>query len=124
RVKWLEFRLPHEHGAASRQECRGEEERIAEGTQSAPGYGVPGDDDQSASQDQRQPRLLRGRQLFSEDDRGDQSDEQRHATRIERALVASRRKVKPARRRQRIRRAEPGNDYGQSKPSQAVASKA
>ncbi len=40
-----------------------------------------------------EPQLSRSRKLLSQNDRGDQSDEQRHATRIERALVASRCKV-------------------------------
>ena len=48
RVKWLEVRLPHDHGEACRQECCKEEERIAETARgapsSSPGCGVPADD--------------------------------------------------------------------------------
>jgi len=36
RVKWIEFRLPHDHGEACPQECRGQEERMADGARGAP----------------------------------------------------------------------------------------
>src|SRR5207253_927135 len=36
RVKWIEFRLPHDHGEACPQECRGQEERMADRARGAP----------------------------------------------------------------------------------------
>ena len=91
--------LPNEHSEACRQKCCEEKERIAESARRAgdcaPGCGVPADDDQSASQYQREPPFSRRRKLLSQDDRGDQSDEQRHATRVERALVVSGCKISP-----------------------------
>ena len=67
---------------------------------------------------------IRLEKLFSHHDRRDQGDEQRHATRIERAAVIGGRKAQPSRRHQRIRRADPGDKHAESKPSKAVAGKA
>jgi hypothetical protein len=44
-----------DHGKACCQECREQEERIAENAPGAPALGVPADDDDSAGQDQRKP---------------------------------------------------------------------
>ena len=85
---------------------------------------LPADDDYSAGQDQPKPRLLRGRKLFSKADRSDQGNEQRHAPGIERARIVGGGKAQPGRRHQRIRRACPGNDRRQSKPSKAIVGKA
>ena len=97
---------------------------MAERARGAPGCGVPADDDESASQDERESQLSPGRKLLSQNDRGDQGNEQRHETRIERALVAGGCKAQPARRHECIRGACPGNDHDQSKPSKAIAGKA
>jgi hypothetical protein len=71
-VEWIEFCRAHDHGEACRQEGREQEERIAESARGAPACGVPADDEQSASQYQRESQLLRGRKLLPQNGRGDQ----------------------------------------------------
>jgi len=92
-VEWIEFRLPHHHGAARRHECRDKKERIThvrEVFQTAACQATMMTTPVSTS---NSPRLLRGRAPLSQNDRGDQSNEQRHATRVERALIVCRREA-------------------------------
>lgn len=67
---------------------------------------------------------FRAVESFSQNERGDHSDEQRHATRIERAAVIGGCKAQPDRRHQCIRRACPGDDHGQSRPPKTIVGKA
>ena len=122
RVKWFKSRLPHRHGEARGQERREEKEGVAEGLRNTPGRTppVPADNDSSTSQYQRQPHFSSGRKLLLQNHCNDECDEQWHAARVERAVLVGGCELQPTGRYQRIRRAVPGNDHGQSQPTQAI----